>query len=279
MTVRRSIAASPVAAILYTASVLLACPTGVDAQAPASSEADGITLEGPPPPTAPDVINRDDEGRATLRAVRTAEPLRIDGELNEAFYRNTAPISNFIQSLPNEGAAPSERTEVWVAFDGSNVYVSARVWDSAPESAWVANEMRRDAPSIELNDQFGVFLDTYYDRRNGVGFFVNPLGGFSDLQITNEEDANSDWNPIIQIRTGRFDGGWTVEMAIPFRSLRYRSGRDQVWGIQMRRSIVRRNEWNYLTLLPISVTRNGPSGAQRVSSYGTLVGNRAAAAD
>ena len=174
MTVRRSIAASPVAAILCTASVLLACPTGVDAQAPVSSESNGVTIEGPPPPTAPDVINRDDEGRVTLRAVRTAEPLRIDGELNEAFYRNTAPISNFIQSLPNEGAAPSERTEAWVAFDGSNVYVSARLWDSAPESAWVANEMRRDAPSIELNDQFGVFLDTYYDRRNGVGFFVNP---------------------------------------------------------------------------------------------------------
>ena len=272
MTVLRSIAASPVAAILWTASVLLACPTGVDAQAPVSSESNGVTIEGPPPPTAPDVINRDDEGRVTLRAVRTAEPLRIDGELNEAFYRNTAPISNFIQSLPNEGAAPSERTEAWVAFDGSNVYVSARLWDSAPESAWVANEMRRDAPSIELNDQFGVFLDTYYDRRNGVGFFVNPLGGFSDLQITNEEDANFDWNPITEIRTGRFDGGWTVEMAIPFRSLRYRSGRDQVWGIQMRRSIVRRNEWNYLTFLPISVARNGPPGAQRVSSYGTLVG-------
>ena len=272
MTVRRSIAAPPVAAILCTASVLLACPTGVDAQARVSSEANGIAIEGPPPPTAPDVITRDDEGRATLRAVRTAEPLRIDGELNEAFYRNTAPISNFIQSLPNEGAAPSERTEAWVAFDGSNVYVSARVWDSAPESAWVANEMRRDAPSIELNDQFGVFLDTYYDGRNGVGFFVNPLGGFSDLQITNEEDANSDWNPLTEIRTGRFDGGWTVEMAIPFRSLRYRSGRDQVWGIQMRRSIVRRNEWNYLTFLPISVARNGPAGARRVSSYGTLVG-------
>ena len=103
----------------------MACPTGVDAQAPAASEANAITIEGPPPPTAPDVINRDDEGRATLRAVRTAEPLRIDGELDEAFYRNTAPVSDFVQSLPNEGAAPTERTEAWVGFDGSNVYVSA----------------------------------------------------------------------------------------------------------------------------------------------------------
>ena len=272
MTVRSSIACSPVTAILYTASVFLLGPTDADAQVPLSSEADRITIEGPPPPTAPDVINRDAEGGATLRAVRTAEPLRIDGELDEAFYQNTAPISDFIQNLPNEGAIPTERTEAWVGFDESNVYVSARVWDSAPERDWVANEMRRDSPSIESNDQFGVFLDTYYDRRNSVGFFVNPLGGFTDLQITNEQDPNTDWNPITQIRTGRFDGGWTVEMAIPFRSLRYRAGRDQVWGIQMRRSIVRRNEWSHLTDLPLSVVRNGAQGATRISMYGTLVG-------
>ena len=272
MTVRCSIACSPVTAILYAASILLLGPSRTAAQVPLPSEADQITIEGPPPPTAPDVINRDAEGGATLRAVRTGEPIRIDGELNEAFYRNTAPISDFIQNLPNEGAVPTERTEAWVGFDESNVYVSARVWDSAPERDWIANEMRRDSPSIESNDQFGVFLDTYYDRRNSVGFFVNPLGGFTDLQITNEQDPNTDWNPITQIRTGRFDGGWTVEMAIPFRSLRYRAGRDQVWGIQMRRSIVRRNEWSHLTDLPLSVVRNGAQGAARISMYGTLVG-------
>ncbi len=242
------------------------------AQTPGSTEANGVSIEGPPAPTAPQVVNRDDQGRATIRAVRVLEPLQIDGTLSEPLYEDTPPISDFVQGLPEEGADPTERTEAWVAFDDTNVYVSARVWDSAPESDWVANEMRRDSPTLELNDQFGVFLDTYYDRRNGVGFFVNPLGGFSDLQITNEEDANFDWNPIAQIRTGRFDGGWTVEMALPFRSLRYRPGSDQVWGIQMRRSIVRKNEWNHLTFLPFSVVGNGTRGAMRVSRYGTLVG-------
>ena len=271
MTVRHSIAGL-VVAFSCAGSVLLTYPTGADAQAPVSSEANGVLILGPPPPVAPEVVSRDDAGRATIRAVRVTEPVSVDGELDEAFYRNTPSISDFVQGLPNEGAAPTERTEAWVAFDDSNVYVSARIWDSASESEWVANEMRRDSPSIELNDQFGVFLDTYYDRRNGVGFFVNPLGGFSDLQITNEEDANLDWNPIAEIRTGRFDGGWSVEMAIPFRSLRYRSGRDQVWGIQMRRSIVRKNEWNHLTFLPFSVVGNGTRGAMRVSMYGTLVG-------
>jgi len=259
-------------AFFFAAFILLARSADVAAQVTEASEASPITIEGPPPPTAPSVINRDDQGRATLRAVRTAAPLSIDGELDEPFYTDTAPISDFVQNLPNEGEAPTERTEAWIGFDDANVYVSARVWASAPESAWVANEMRRDSPSIEANDQFGVFLDTYYDRRNSVGFFVNPLGGFSDQQITNENDLNNDWNPITQIRTGRFDGGWTVEMAIPFRSLRYRAGRDQVWGIQMRRYVVRKNEWSHLTDLPLSVVRNGAQAAIRVSMYPTLVG-------
>jgi hypothetical protein len=225
-----------------------------------------------PSSVSPAASGPSEPGVVSLRAVRVAQPLSIDGELTEAFYTSTPAISGFVQTLPVEGAQPSERTEAWLAFDADNVYVSARVWDSADESAWVANEMRRDAASLEMNDQFGVFFDTYLDRRNGFGFWVNPLGGFSDAQITNEEDVNIDWNPVLEVRTGRFDGGWTVEMAIPFRSLRYRAGGDQVWGIQMRRGILRRNEWNHLTFLPYSVAGNGTRAAMRVSRYATLEG-------
>ncbi len=257
---------------LCLACLQLGCPAEVDGQTRRSSEANGVGYEGPPPPIAPEVVSRDEAGRATVRAVPVSEPIAIDGELNEGFYESTPSISNFVQSLPEEGAAPTERTESWVGFDHTNVYVAARIWDSAPESEWIANEMRRDSPSLETNDQFGVFLDTYYDRRNSFGFFANPLGGFSDLQITNEGTPNSDWNPIADIHTGRFDSGWTVEMAIPFKSLRYRNEGDQIWGIQMRRSVIRKNEWSHLTFLPLSVTRNGAQGVLRVSMYGTLVG-------
>ena len=232
-----------------------------------------MQIDGPPRPVAPDVISRDVEGGATVRAIRVTEPMRIDGELDEAFYRTTPSISDFVQSVPDEGATPTEHTEAWIAFDdSSNVYVSGRVWDSAPESEWVANEMRRDAQQIRSNDNFGVFLDTFYDRRNAVTFYVNSLGAFTDMQITNEGNANRDWNPIVDIQTGRFDGGWTVEIAIPFKSLRYRAGREQVWGIQLRRNVIRRNEWNYLTFLPLSVAGTGSQGLFRVSMYGTLVG-------
>ena len=208
-----------------------------------------------------------------VRAVRVTEPHRVDGVLDEAIYQTTLPITGFIQTLPNEGGEPSEKTEAWVAFDDDNVYVSARVWDSGGESAWIANEMRRDAQQLRVNDNFGVYLDTNYDRRNSVGFYVNALGGFTDQQIMNEGNPNRDWNPVTDIRTGRFEGGWTVEMAIPFRTLRYRSGTEQVWGIQLRRSVARRNEWNYLTAVPISAAgTNGSQGTFRVSMYATLVG-------
>ena len=198
--------------------------------------------------------------------------MSIDGVLDEPFYRSTASIPNLKQSLPTPGAEPAERTEAWIGFDDNNIYVAARLWDSAPETEWTANEMRRDASTIRTNDNFGVFLDTYYDRRNSIGLYVTPVGGFTDLQMTNEGSPNFDWNAVWDIRTGRFDGGWTVEIAIPFKSLRYRAIREQVWGLQLRRFHVRTNEWSHLTTLPLSVTGNGPSAILRMSMYGTLVG-------
>ena len=182
-------------------------------------------------------------------------------------------VRDFIQQVPIEGATPTERTEAWVMFDGVNLYVAARCYESAPPSEWVANEMRRDSGNLRLNDSFGVLLDTFYDRRNGLLFYTNPLGALADMQITNEGNPNRDWNPVWDVRTARFDGGWTVEMEIPFKSLRYQPGSTQVWGIQIRRSIIRKNEWNYTTALPISAAGFGGSGGIfRVSGAGTLVG-------
>ena len=247
----------------WTATVLLS---------PAVASAQSIEIHGPPAPTGREVVSWDAEGRATVRATRALEPMSIDGVLDEPFYRSTASIPNLKQSLPTPGAEPAERTEAWIGFDDNNIYVAARLWDSAPETEWTANEMRRDASTIRTNDNFGVFLDTYYDRRNSIGLYVTPVGGFTDLQMTNEGSPNFDWNAVWDIRTGRFDGGWTVEIAIPFKSLRYRAIREQVWGLQLRRFHVRTNEWSHLTTLPLSVTGNGPSAILRMSMYGTLVG-------
>ena len=75
------------------------------------------------------------------------------------------------------------------------------------------------------------------------------------------------------VRTGRFDGGWTIEMEIPFKTFRYRSEPPHVWGIQLRRGVRRKNEYSYLTHLPIAAGGgSGSTGIFRVSAAGSLVG-------
>ena len=254
---------------------LTMAPAAAQAQEEAPSAQEEAPLEfvidGPPPPVEPAVMNRDAAGRATIRAVRIDEQPSLDGVLDEAMYETLSAITGFLQQAPDEGAPATEQTEAWITFDDSNLYVAGRIWDSAPESEWVANELRRDTRQLRQNDTFAVILDTFYDRRNAVAFYTNPLGAIADFAITNEGNPNSDWNPVWDVRTGRFDGGWTVEMEIPFRSLRYRPGLSQVWGIQLRRNVRRKNEWAYITQVPISAG-NGPGGIFRVSAGATLVG-------
>jgi hypothetical protein len=196
--------------------------------------------------------------------------LQVDGKLDESVYQQMQPAGDFVQQVPREGAPATERTETWVMFDGSNIYVAARCWDTAPPERWIANELRRDTTQLRQNDTFGVIFDTFHDRRNGDLFYTNPLGARADQAVTDEGNLNVDWNPVWDVRTGRFDGGWTVEMAIPFKSLRYQSGTAQVWGINIRRVIRRRNEWTHL--VPIPASAGVPGGIFRLSMAGTLVG-------
>ena len=234
---------------------------------------DPSLIDGPPAPVAPAVMNRDPDGRTTVRAVRIEPGLQLDGALTEPVYEAVPPITGLIQLVPDVGEPATERTEAWIMFDRENIYVAARLHDSAPPSEWIANEMRRDTSQLRQNDNFAAFFDTFYDRRNGFNFYANPLGGRSDSQFTNEGNPNNDWNPVWDVRTGRFDGGWTIEMEIPFKTLRYRPDAPQLWGIQLRRGIRRKNEFAYLTRLPISAGGgSGAAGMFRVSRAGTLVG-------
>ena len=228
------------------------------------------TIDGSPPPVAPSSITRDALGRPTVRAIRLDEPLVLDGVLDEDVYGANEPFGGFVQVVPVAGAPASERSDVWVTFDEAHIYVTCRCWDSAPPSIWLANELRRDAAGLRNNENFGVMFDTYYDRRSASMFYTNPLGGRADYQVIDEGGPNLDWNPVWDVATGRFDGGWTVEMAIPFKSIRYLSGPDRVWGLQMRRGIRHKNEWVYLSPVPANLA--GPQGLNRVSAGGTLVG-------
>jgi hypothetical protein len=229
---------------------------------------------GPLPPLAPDVFTRDAEGRAAVRAVRVTQPMRIDGQLDEAVYRDVPPISDFIQMEPQAGAPATERTEVWLSFDDEHVYVSFRNWDTSMETL-VATEMRRDSTnSWQGNDIVSLIFDTFYDRRNAIAFTINALGGRSDGQLVNEYQYSIDWNPVWEVKTGRFEGGWSVEAAIPFKSIRYRPGAAQIWGFNAMRVKRAKNEISTVTRVPPT---RGQQGFQQPSFAALLVGLEAPA--
>lgn len=225
-------------------------------------------------PVAPEVIVRDAAGRATIRAVRVRTPLRLDGNLDEEIYRSVPSMSDFTQTEPSAGSAATQKTELWLFFDENNVYFSFRCWESHPEQM-VVNEMRRDNASIFQNDHVAVIFDTFDDRRNGVQFAVTPGGARLDAQITNESQYNGDWNPVWEVAVGKFEGGWTVEAAVPFKSLRYRPGRDQIWGFNARRITPgKEREISFLAPIPNAL---GELGLFHTSLAATLVGLEAPA--
>jgi len=214
-------------------------------------------------------MSRDENGRATLRATRLSEPIVLDGTLDDEVYSRIPPFTNFIQQEPHEGALATEQTEVWILFDESRVFVAARCWDSHPE-LMVANEMRRDHDGLNQNENFVVAFDSFYDRRNGFYFQTTPLGAIRELAIMDERlGRNVDWNTVWDAKASRFDNGWTLEMAIPFKSLRYKKVREQIWGVQLRRTVRWKNEVSYIS--PMSAAYGG-RGIHRYSEAATLVG-------
>jgi hypothetical protein len=237
----------------------------------AAAEGQGTSaIDGPPAPVAPATITRDAANRATVRAIKLSAPLKVDGVLDEDVYKREQPFGGLVQAAPNYGAPSTEKSEIWVMYDDKYMYVTCKCYDAAPPEQWIVNEKRRDTGGLRNNEHIGVLFDTFYDRRSGFAFYTNPLGARADYSVIDEGGSNTDWNPVWTSKTGRFDGGYTVEMAIPFKSLRYRAGPNQVWGIQIRRSIRHKNEWTYLTPVPRILA--GPQALNRVSAGGTLVG-------
>jgi hypothetical protein len=199
-----------------------------------------------------------------IRAIRISQPIKIDGRLDEPAWSEAIAATDFLQQKPNEGRTASEKTEVRVLFDDKNLYIGIHAFDSDASSI-NARELVRDT-SFSNDDKIEILLDTYHDRRNAFRFAVNPLGTQQDALITDEgRDVNLSWDAP-WISSGKIDrSGWTVEIAIPLTTLRFKEGND-TWGFNSARIIRRRNEENLWTSWQRSF------GLERVSQAGELVG-------
>jgi len=255
---------------LFVITAVTMAPGSAMAQSANRSPAPpALTAAPSAPPEARASVTRDAEGRLVVHTARVDRPLVIDGVLDERFYETVLPVTDFIQVEPQAGRPAVARTEGWLAFDDTNIYIAFRAWDDDMGHV-VATEMRRDNGTIwSGNDNIVFVFDTFRDRRSSVSFTVNPLGGRSDGQVINERQFNPDWNPVWNLKTGRFEGGWTLEASVPFKSLRYQAGARQEWGFNAMR--VRRSTNEISTFSPVPASQ-GQQGVEQPVYAATLLG-------
>ncbi|MBI2970783.1 MAG: carbohydrate binding family 9 domain-containing protein, partial [Gammaproteobacteria bacterium] len=190
-------------------------------------------------------------------------PPDIDGILDDEAWKQAAVISDFTQVEPVEGAAPSERTEVYLGYDADTIYVAFRCHHAAPDSI-VARRLRDD-DSLTTDDSVFIAFDTFRDRRNAFLFAINALGTKRDARIEDNLKYRQEWDGIWFAEARRDAGGWTAEMAIPVKTLSFTPGTRE-WGLNISRMIRRNNEWVRWT--NISQDRDFAD----VASFGELMG-------
>jgi hypothetical protein len=176
-----------------------------------------------------------------IHVSRTETPPEMDGNIEENCWKNIQPVSGFFQFDPFNGEKASEETFVWAAYDQKNIYFAFLMKDTRPEKIWAELTPRN---TYENNDSIKVILDAYFDKRTSIEFTVNPKG-------VQKNSVETIWKSGAAIRSD----GWSAEMAIPFKSLRFSPELNQVWGINFERYIHRLNETDYWT----DVDRDKPS--------------------
>jgi len=185
------------------------------------------------------------DGRKQARAARLAGgSIRLDGRLDEDAWQLAAPITEFVQAEPIEGASPTDAMEVRFLFDDSSLWIGARM-RSGPAGAIQAPMSRRDDGSQAEYVQ--IELDTYLDRRTAYMFGVTAAGVRLDHYhpTDNEDDTDAQFDPVWEARTHVDADGWTAELWVPFSQLRFNDQRERIWGLNVKRWRPQLNEENY----------------------------------
>lgn len=171
---------------------------------------------------------------------RTATPPVIDGILDEAAWLESAVVDDFHQHTPRYRDAPTERTVVRVLYDSDYLYIGAELFDSEPDRI-IASQLIQGR-AISSDDRLLVALDTFNSRRNDYLFEVNANGVRREALREANSRLIEDWEAIWYAESRITDHGWSVEIAIPFKSLAFASGAN-VWGINFGRWITRKQEF------------------------------------
>jgi len=176
----------------------------------------------------------------------------LDGLSDEVVWEDIKPIK-FVMHRPNFGAPPSERTEVLICYDEKNLYVAGRLYDSEPEKIEISSKKRdSDNPNSQW---FGIALDTFNDKENGLAFFTTPSGLRWDAAIINDSQGDitpeTSWNTFWDVEVVKNGEGWFAEFRIPLSSLRFQNDNGKVvMGLISWRLIPRKNEYYIYPAIP-----------------------------
>ncbi|MEA2062051.1 MAG: DUF5916 domain-containing protein [Gemmatimonadota bacterium] len=197
----------------------------------------------------------------------TDRPPEIDGKLDDAVWENATPYNDyFFQQEPLDRQPSSQKTEVRVLQDGKNLYFGIQCFEDDPSKIF-ATIKRRDG-SFLSDDALELLIDTFQDKRNSYAFGTNPFGAKVDAIISDEGNhINKSWDCIWRCKTAINAQGWSVEMAIPFKSIKYKKGERVDWGLNITREIKHSKEVTYLAPIPRGLGHNGKF---KGSLFGTL---------
>ncbi len=188
-------------------------------------------------------------------AREAAPPPKIDGRLDDGFWSNAVVLDKFTQYEPREGGEPSEKTVAYIGYDRNNLYIGVRCYDSDPKAVRACLTQR---DKVMGDDEVTIYLDTFNDKKRAFAFLVNPCGVQSD-GVYNEvrrrhrggggpggfSRIDKNWDTFFHSDALIDESGYSVELSIPFKSIRFPEAAAQTWGLQIQRNIRRKNEEIY----------------------------------
>jgi hypothetical protein len=185
----------------------------------------------------------------TLKIFKTKEKIKLDGILDEHTWSKTNKANNFVQQFPFDTSLAASKTEVMITYDDDFIYIAAKCFDETPGD-YVIQSLKRDFDYMK-NDAFGVYIDPFNDLTNGFCFSVNPLNVQREgsIQYGGGMGINNSWDNTWYSEVAKEKDAWTLEMAIPFKTLRFNE-KNKTWRINFSRNDLKRNESSSWVSIP-----------------------------
>lgn len=224
-------------ALLFAISIFVC---GANAQPATGSDSGSTTKTTGSATSAPksSAVVIPKEKSAPVNIPKLAAAIVIDGRPDEEAWKNAAVFKDFYQTYPGDNTPASKPTEVWIMYDEKNFYVAFKCWDEKDKIR--ATIAKRD--NVFGEDNVRMWLDTYNDQRRAYVLGFNPLGVQQDGIFTEGQGADFSVDIVMDSKGVIEDWGWSVEVSIPFKSLRYTAGKGKMWGFNVARNIDRLND-------------------------------------